>query len=49
MTIEPSSATVIAAIGNHPEVFQGKKVGAIISGGNIDPASWVSLLEQFKD
>jgi threonine dehydratase len=49
MTIEPSSATVIAAIGNHPEVFHGKKVGAIISGGNIDPAGWVSLLEQFSE
>jgi len=49
MTIEPSSATVIAAIGNHPEVFHGKKVGAIISGGNIDPASWVSLTEQFRE
>jgi len=49
MTIEPSSATVIAAINNHPEVFHGKKVGAIISGGNIDPAGWVSLLEQFSE
>jgi len=49
MTIEPSSATVIAAIGNHPEVFHGKKVGAIISGGNIDPAGWVSLLKQFSE
>ncbi len=49
MTIEPSSATVIAAIANHPEVFHGKKVGAIVSGGNIDPAAWVSLLEQFSE
>jgi threonine dehydratase len=48
MTIEPSSATVIAAIGNHPEIFRGKKAGAIISGGNIDPAGWISLLDQFK-
>ena len=43
MVIEPSSATVIAAIRNHPEVFAGKKVGAIISGGNIDPGDWQSL------
>lgn len=47
MTIEPSSATVIAAVGNHPEVFRGKKVGAIISGGNIHPAAWASLVEKF--
>ena len=36
MPIEPSSATVIAAISEYPETFAGKKVAAIISGGNID-------------
>lgn len=36
MTIEPSSATVIAAILEYPEVFEGKRVGVILSGGNID-------------
>ena len=36
MLIEPSSATVIAAITEHPEFFKGQRVGAIISGGNID-------------
>jgi len=36
MLIEPSSATVIAAICEYPEVFAGQKVGAIISGGNVD-------------
>ncbi|MEE4218039.1 MAG: threonine/serine dehydratase [Xanthomonadales bacterium] len=41
--IEPSSATVIAAIRRHPEIFSGKKVGAILSGGNIHPADWVAL------
>jgi threonine dehydratase len=41
--IEPSSATVIAAIRNHPEIFAGKKVGAVISGGNIHPADWLEL------
>ena len=43
LLIEPSSATVIAAIRNHPEIFAGKKVGAIISGGNIHPADWLKL------
>ena len=43
MLIEPSSATVIAAIRNHPEIFAGKKVGAVISGGNIHPAEWLKL------
>ena len=41
--IEPSSATVIAAVRNHPEIFADKKVGAIISGGNIHPADWLEL------
>lgn len=34
--IEPSSATVLAIIKENPEVFRGKKVGLIISGGNVD-------------
>lgn len=41
--IEPSAATVIAAIRRHPELFGGKKVGALISGGNIHPAEWVRV------
>ncbi|MFT5138564.1 MAG: threonine dehydratase [Lysobacterales bacterium] len=36
MIIEPSSATVIAALLEYPSVFAGKKVGLILSGGNID-------------
>ena len=35
MVIEPSSATVIAAISEHPEVFANQKVAAVISGGNV--------------
>ena len=34
--IEPSSATVLAAISENPGFFRGKKVGLIISGGNVD-------------
>ena len=34
--IEPSSATVLAAISENPGYFRGKKVGLIISGGNVD-------------
>ncbi len=34
--IEPSSATVVAAIAKHPEVFAGKRIGLILSGGNAD-------------
>lgn len=36
MLVEPSSATVVAAILASPEYFSGQRVGAIISGGNVD-------------
>jgi threonine dehydratase len=34
--VEPSSATVLAIIKENPELFRNKKVGLIISGGNVD-------------
>jgi threonine dehydratase len=34
--IEPSSATVLAAVKENKEIFKGKKIGLIISGGNVD-------------
>ena len=34
--IEPSSAVAVAAVLYNQDVFQGKKVGVIISGGNVD-------------
>ncbi len=34
--VEPSSATVLAAVINNPDVFSGKRVGMILSGGNVD-------------
>jgi len=33
--IEPSSATVLAALQEYPEVFSGRRVGIILTGGNI--------------
>ena len=36
LLIEPSSATVIAAIREHSEHFEGRRVGVIISGGNVE-------------
>ena len=38
--IEPSSATVIAAIREHPEIFAGRNVGVIFTGGNVDAADF---------
>jgi threonine dehydratase len=34
--IEPSSATVLAVVKENPSFFRGKKIGLIISGGNVD-------------
>jgi threonine dehydratase len=34
--IEPSSATVLAAVKENPDFFRGKRTGLIISGGNVD-------------
>ncbi len=34
--IEPSSATVLAVIRENRELFRGKKIGLILSGGNLD-------------
>ena len=34
--IEPSSATVLAVVKENPGLFSDKKIGLIISGGNVD-------------
>ena len=36
ITIEPSSAVAVAAVFKEPALFKNKKVGIIISGGNVD-------------
>jgi threonine dehydratase len=36
LVIEPSSAVSLATILNNPEIFKGKRVGIIITGGNVD-------------
>ncbi len=36
IVIEPSSAIALAAILAHPEIFRGRRVGVIFSGGNVD-------------
>ena len=36
LIIEPSAATAVAALLNYPDLFKNKRVGVIISGGNVD-------------
>jgi threonine dehydratase len=41
---EGAGAAPLSAVLSHPELFRGKKVGLILSGGNIDPRLLASLL-----
>ena len=43
--IEPSCSIVLAAIMTQPELFANKRVGVIISGGNVD---FLAIAELFK-
>ena len=36
IVVEPSSASVLAALWREPERFAGRRVGVILSGGNTD-------------
>ena len=36
LVVEPSSAIALAAVLRHPETFAGRRVGVILSGGNVD-------------
>ncbi len=42
--IEPSSAVAVAAVIRYPDQFKGKRVGVIISGGNVDLNEAMKLL-----
>ena len=37
LVIEPSAAVAVAALLAQPDEFQGRRVGIILSGGNVDP------------
>lgn len=36
IVVEPSSATVLAALLRHPERVAGRHIGAVLTGGNVD-------------
>lgn len=42
---EPSGATALAGVLANPNIFAGRRVGVIISGGNIDPGTYVAALK----
>ena len=39
LVVEPSSAVPLAAMLEHPELVRGKRIGVILSGGNVDVAT----------
>lgn len=45
LVVEPSGAVPLAAILGHPELFEGLRVGVIVSGGNAEPATFASILQ----
>lgn len=47
--VEPSSAIVLAAILAHRTVFAGRRVGVILSGGNVDLDALPALFDTGKD
>lgn len=41
--VEPSSATVLAAVLANPALFASQRVGVVLSGGNVDPDTLPTL------
>jgi len=44
--VEGAGAAGLAALLAHPERFQGKRVGIVLSGGNIDPLMLAVIIER---
>ena len=44
IVIEPSSAVPLATILKNKELFAGKRVGVILTGGNVDRALYLDVL-----
>lgn len=44
--VEGAGAAGLAALVRHPERFAGKKVGLVLSGGNIDPLLLAAIIER---
>src|SRR5690606_30786879 len=41
---EGAGAAAVAALVEHPERFAGKRVGVVLSGGNVDPRLLASVI-----
>jgi threonine dehydratase len=44
MVVEPSGASALAGVLTHPDRFAGRRVGVVLSGGNVGAARFASLV-----
>src|SRR5690606_18523621 len=44
VVVEGAGAAGIAALAEHPDLLAGKRVGVVLSGGNVDPRLLASVL-----
>ena len=44
IVVEPSGASALAGVLTHPDRFRGKRVGVVLSGGNIDVPRFNALM-----
>lgn len=45
LKVEPTGALSVAAVMTEPELFRGRSVCCVISGGNVDPAVYTKIIE----
>jgi len=46
LVVEPSGAVPVAAVLADPEAFRGRRVGIVVSGGNVDLSAVCELFAQ---
>ncbi|PVZ15982.1 MULTISPECIES: threo-3-hydroxy-L-aspartate ammonia-lyase [unclassified Pseudomonas] len=46
MVVEPTGCLGLAALWEQPEAWRGKRIGVVITGGNVDLARYAQLLAQ---
>jgi threonine dehydratase len=42
---EPTGSLTVGAVLTQPELFKGKRICCIVSGGNVDTATYASVLQ----
>lgn len=45
LKVEPTGALSLGAVLSAPERFRGQRGGCVVSGGNVDPITYVNMLQ----